>query len=294
MSRRYRTSSLLEFNLKQYLEREFVNNGFYFNVASGQLAVDGSRADVLRRVTGSIYESFTNNWISATDAVGDSGFEVINASGVYINGTFHVRGSSPHEPIIDYKNGRILFNGTQPSTTDEVSAEFSYHQIAVDFPNEEIVNLLFSDIRDNVESTPHGFPSGNQRQLPVVVIDLQTAITTPGELGGGKNVNKQVVFHVLSTDRNELNAITDFLHDNRSFKTIQGVDFNLAPQLFTVYGDRANTYKNYTELQASGNIAWRKIYVNEARIREKVINFKLHRSRIDWDVDLLFLPSDGG
>lgn len=294
LPRKYRTTSQLEFNFQRHLEREFINNGFYFTVASGFIATNGQRGDVLKRVDGRTYESFTDNWISATDATGSPGLEIINTSGVFIDGTFHLRGSGPHIPVIDYENGRVLFEGTEVSNTAVVSAEFSYSQIDVDFPNEEITNLLFSDIKDNVDFTPNAFPSGNQRQLPLVVIDLQTSINLPGELGGNKNRNQLITFHVLSTDRHELNSITDFLHETQARKTIRGVDFNLAPQQFNTNGDRASTYKNYTELQASGTLAWRRIYIDESRIRERVFDFKLLRSRVDLTINLLFLPPDGG
>lgn len=293
-ARKYRTTSQIEFNVKAYLERELINNGFYFNVASGFIATNGQRGDVLRRVDGRTYESFTDNWIAATDATGCAGFEVINPSGVWIDGTFHERGSSPHEPVIDFERGRVTFEGTEVSSTAQVSAEFSYAQAVIDFPDSETVNLLFSQIKDNVDSTPNVYPSGNQRQLPMVVIDLQNTIMLPGELGGKKNRNQLITFHVLSTDRNELNSITDFLEETQSRKVIQGVDFNSAPQLFTAKGDRASTYKNYTELQASGAIAWRKIYIDEARVRERVFDFKLLRTRTDWTVNILHLPPDGG
>jgi len=294
VAKRFRSSSLMEFNLQQYLDREFINNGFYFNVPSGFVAVNGQRGDVLQRVNGNIYESFADRWIVETDATGCPGFQTFNPSGVFIDGIFHLRDSLPHKPAIDFKNGRIVFEGTAVAAAAVVSAEFSYKQIATDFPGTNFVNLLFSKIKDNVEFTPHAFPSGNQRQFPLVVIDLQSSFNTPGELGGGKNRNQLVTLHVLSTDRNEVNAITDFVTEVQYRKTVKGVDFNIAPQLFQSNGDRASTYVNYTDLQASGALAWNKMYIDQARVREKEQFYNLFRNRIDLTINLFFLPPDGG
>lgn len=293
-ARRFKSSSLLEFNIKQYLERELVNAGFYFNVASGSVDVNANRQDVLRRVDGNTYESFTNKWVAETDATGCAGFNTIDPSGVVIDGVFHAKGAAPHQPAFDFDNGRVIFEGTAVSSSATVSAEFSYKQVSVDLPDSNIVNQVFSLIRDNVDFTPNSFPSGNQKQFPLVVIDLQNTIMTPGELGGGKNKSQLITLHVLSNDRNELNGITDFLEELSFRKTIQGVDFNIAPQQFLQNGDRASTYVNYTDMQASGALAWQKIFVDQTRVRERDTNYNILRNRVDWTINLLFLPPTGG
>lgn len=293
--RRFRMTSQIEFNLVHYLEREFVNAGFYINVPSGSMAVDGQRADILRRVDGNIYESFTDRWVIETDAVGVSGYNTIDPSGVVVDGVFHARGSSPHEPAIDFRGGRVIFEGTPVSVDSTVGMRgFSYKGVVVDLPDDEAVNLIFSQIRDNVDFTPNSFPSGNQRQFPLVVVDLQDAFNTPAEIGGGKNRNQLVVFHILGNDKHEVNAITDFLQDFHYRKVIQGVDFNLVPETITINGDRASTYVNYSQMQASGDLTWHKLYIDEARVRERTQFFSMFRNRVDWRIRLYFVPPGGG
>jgi hypothetical protein len=293
-SRRFRSTSLIEFNIVEYLNREFVNNSFYFNVASGFVATDGQRGDLLCRVNSNVYESFTDRWVLETDATGCPGFETIDPSGVVIDGVFHPKGAAPYIPAFDFANGRVIFEGSGVPASSVVGAEFSYKTIVLDLPDSNVVNVLFSAIRDNVDFTPHIFPSGNQRQLPLVVVDTQTNFNTPAELGGSKNKSQLVTFHILSTDRHQLNAITDFLQETQDRKVIKGVNFNVTPELKTANGDRASTYVNYSDLQASGAVAWNKIYIDQTRLVEKTQHFSIFRNRVDWTVSLRFLPPDGG
>jgi hypothetical protein len=293
MSTRFGTSDLLEFNIQQYLDREFVNNNFYFNVPSGFVSVDGSRGDVLRRVNGNRYESFTDKWVEGTDMTGDSSAPVIDPSGVWIDGAFHAQGAAPYKPAFNFAEGAVVFEGTAVPDTSIVVAEFSYKDINVDFPDSNSVTLVFSQIRDNVDFTQHVFPSGNQRALPLVVVDLQTSFDSPGALGGAKNINQLVTLHVVASDRHKLNAITDFLQHGQFRKTVNGINYNVTPELFTVNGDRANTYLDFTDMQTSGSLLWRKFYIDQARVMEKEQFFNVFRSRVDWTVNMLFVnPND--
>lgn len=295
VARRFRSSSLMEFNLLHYLERELVNAGFYQNVPSGSLAVDGERADILRRVDSQTYESFTDRWVIETDAVGISSFSVLQPSGVYVDDVFHARGASPYQPTFDFRNGRVIFEGSGVNSVAVVRMDgFSYKEIVLDLPDSDLVHLVYSRIRDNIDFTPHAFPSGNQRQFPLVVVDIQDGFNTPGEIGGSRNRNQLVSFHVLGTDRHQVNDITDFLEDVQFRKVIEGVDFNDTPEEVTVNGDRASTYLNYSQMQASGALRWHKIYVDQARVRERVKDREIFRTRLDWTLRLYFLPPGGG
>jgi hypothetical protein len=280
---RYRTSALLKFNIQAFLEREFVNSGQYFNVASGHIDVNGSRGDILRRADGRTYESFTDRWVYESDASGAASFPTTRASGVTIDGVFHLKGSSPFIPVIDYDNGRILFNGTEVDSSSTVETTFTYKHIRVDFPDSNIINQIFAQIKNNFASATHIYPSGNQRQLPFVVIDLQDRDSRPMELGGGKIREQRIVFHVLTNDENDRDTICDILEEQHR-KVFQGVNYNNAPQLLTYQGDLASTYADYTTLQASGNTQWVKIYIDEARIIEKNNFHELKRGRVDWTI----------
>ena len=295
---RYRSSSLIEDNVKQFLEKEFVNNGFYFNVASGEIATDGQRSDVLRKVNSNVFESFVNNWIGQTDATGVPGNPVIDPSGISIDGVFHPKDAAPHLPAFDFENGRVILKGSGLVGSEVVSVPgFSYHQIDIDFPGSDRANLLFSQIKDNVQFTQNAFPSGNQQQAPYIIIDMQNTINTGAQLGGGQNVNKLVTFHIVSNDRIEINGINDFLDLFMYRKVIRGVDFNTVAvsgiEQFDQTGDRASTYKSFTELQSFPALAWRKIYIDATDTMERTQFYDQYRNRVDWRINLFSLPPEG-
>lgn len=287
MANRYRLSANIKFNIKSYLEREFINQGLYFNVASGSVWRAGQRIDTLYRVNQEKYESYFNNWIYETDASGISSYNTTVCNGVYIDGIFHSKGSGVYKPVINYRKGQVLFDGpSYPTALQTVSAVFSYKHAAVEFVDSDASNLLFSLYKDNVDYTENAYASGLQRQLPLVVIDLQKRIGMPWELGGSKQYSQLVVFHILSNTSHELEQIVDILSERMYRKVIKGVDFNSVPKLLTYQGDVASTYKNYTDLQNDSSYTFPKIYIDNAEIIEMWNRLKMHYARVHWKLTI--------
>lgn len=281
---RYRLSSQLRFNIKSHLDRIFVNDGLYVNIASGHFDVTGDRADVLKRVNGTLYESAFDNWVYESDASGVDSYPAFRASGVYIDGAFFQNGSGVHKPAIDYRNGRVFFEGTPIPSTSVVSAEFSYKHARVDFVDSRRVNWIFSKLKDSTDFTENVFPSGFQRQLPTVVIDIQKRLSRPFALGGGKQHDTLVVFHVLSNTAHELEQIVDILTEKSFNRAIKGVDFNKVPQLFTEKGDIASTYKNYSELQGDLAFEFPNMYIDKVNLINSTEIRGVFIARVHWNV----------
>jgi len=282
MITRYRLSSQLKFNIKSYLDRDLVNDGLYINVASGDFDVSGERADIFKRVNGFHYESAFDNFVYETDASGVSSHPAFVASGVYVNGVFNPKGGGTYKPSIDYRNGRVFFESAVPANST-VSAEFSYKHTRVDFPDSRRVNLIFSAIKDSVDFTENVFPSGFDRQLPVVVIDIQRRLSSPFALGGGKTHDTLIALHVISNSTHELDQIVDFLTERSFQKTIRGVDFNKIPELFTEKGDIASTYENYSNLQGDLAFEFPKIYINRASLISTGEIRGVRIARVHWN-----------
>lgn len=282
---RYRTTSLLKFNIKDYLEKEFVNNGLYITIASGFYDVYGNRADILRRVNARTYESAFDKWVVEADASGIAPYNTIVCSGATIDGVFYAKGAAPYGPIIDYENGRILFTADVPSAST-VGAVFTYKQVVVDYPESNKVNLIFSDIKDNTDITNYAFPSGNQRQIPCVVIELQNGNSSPFALGGYKQIRQNVAFYILANNDDELDLISDILLDK--FRTvIKGIDYNKTPEQYTYQGDRASTYQSFTQLQANSLYSWTRLYIDDASKRTSDNFYGVKRGRIDWEITMI-------
>ncbi|MCK5610118.1 hypothetical protein KAR91_50055 [Candidatus Pacearchaeota archaeon] len=291
-ARRYDNSAQIELNIRAHLERTFIDNGLYQNMASGQLRVGGSRADILTRKSPTQYESFFNNWVIETDASGVTTFPTVNVSGVVVDGVFNPRGGGTYEPAIDFDNGRVIFGVSIP-TASTVEAVFSYKEVHFDYPDSFLSPALFSEFKDNVIGTNVTVPSGLITQLPVVVIDLQNRTDTPHQLGGGTQLSQQVVFHILANNRRQMNRIVDQLSTRSSRKVIQGVNFNDTPILFTPNGDRAATYRDFTDMQDDNALKWKKLYIDSTRVvSNNDVFYGFHRARVDWNL-ILFLPPGG-
>lgn len=290
--RRYDNSSLTELNIQAHLEREFIKMGLYQNVASGQQRVGGARADVLVRQDSRTYESFFNNWVIETDASGVAGFPTVNVSGVTVDGVFQPRGSGTFFPAIDFRRGRVIFKADIP-VTSKVEAVFSYKEVHSDFPNTFLAPALFSEFKDNIIGTNVTVPSGLIAQMPILVIDLQNHTSNPRQLGGGTVRSRQVVFHVLANNRRQMNRIVDQLTDRSDRKVIQGVDFNKTPVILTSDGDRASTYRNFTDMQGDNSLKWEKLYIDGTTVvNNNDVFYGFHRARVDWNVTF-YLPPGG-
>ena len=288
MAQRYRLSANIRQNIKWYLDREFVNQGQYINIASGTFWRLGVRADTLTRIgDGSTYESHMNNWVYETDASGvNSTYQTTICSGFYVDHVWHAKNTSPHYGRIDYKNGRIHMTGTKPAAGATVCAPFTYKHILVDFPDSEASNLVFSYIKNNVDYTQNQLPSGVSRQMPLVVVDLQKRVARPFSLTGSKQFDQLVVFHVMANNRQDCEQITDILTERCYRKVIKGADLNNIPVLFDTYGDKASTYVNYTDLSNDANYFFPKIYIDEAQLIEQWNESKVFYARVHWNVTL--------
>jgi hypothetical protein len=292
MAKRYWKTAQVKFNIKKYLDLQFIQAGLYGNVASGQLSVHNQREDILTRVDVITYESLYDNWIYETDASGIASYRPTVASGCYINGAWHAKGAAPYYPAIDYPNGRILFAAAPPDGA-EISAVYSYKHAHFGFPESAITNVLFSAPKTNVEfwQSSHLYPSGVQRQLPVVIIDPQRRDASPLQLGGGRRWTQTVVLHAFANDPNDIDIIIDVL-DTQFRKVIEGVDFNDTPQELTYQGDTAGTYVPYTTLQATPAYNWARIYIDDVTLQERDVFFDFYRARVDWRITFERLLDD--
>jgi hypothetical protein len=282
---RYRLSAQLKFNIKAYLDREFVNSGLFINIGSGILyRPGGTRMDQLTRVNGTLYESFFNNWVYEPDATGVDSFPTTQASGVFIDGTFHARGSAPYEPEIDYNNGRVFFNGTEVPSSATVSAEFTYKNVGVESVDSQAVNRIFSNLKDSVDFTGNiSAPSGKERQLPLCIIDPQKRLPRPRALGGAIEIDNLIVFHILANNTTELDQIVDILTETSFRKAFNAVDFNETPVLFTDNGDTAATFRDFTDMQGDVSLRLGPLYIDNAQLIEQFERFGVYYARVHWN-----------
>lgn len=282
MAERYRMTSQIKFNVRSYLERLFVNEGLYTVVNKGDLDLHNNDLSLLRRVDSKTYEGISDRWVYETDASGIAPYNTTVCSGVYINGVWQAKGSGAYVPSIDYNRGRVIFANAVPANSG-VQAPHTFKHVIIEWPESNLVKWLFSEGKSNVDYTPHAYPSGNKRVLPLVIIDLQKRLDRPWAIGGTRNFRQSIVFHVLANNQPDLDLINDILTDPDHIK---GVDSNKIPVLFNYKGDKAATYQSFAQLQGNLSYAWANLYIDEATLVKQDRFGALHRSRVDWVVTI--------
>ncbi|RKY43064.1 MAG: hypothetical protein DRP85_00785 [Candidatus Makaraimicrobium thalassicum] len=275
-------TSNIRYNLKQYCEKLFLDNGFYTNVTRNIDFYDETSLANLRRVEGIYYESIANEWVYETDISAPSGFPspILPVSGVWINGSFHANNSHPYYPSPDYLRGRYIFRNPPPQDAT-VEAEYSYKDVKVDFVDSHTFNILMSRFLTNApysSSESIIYPSGLERILPVVIIEPTTRNHFPRQIGGGKIIKEYISFFVFAARDYERDAIIDVIF-GQAREVIKAVDYNSVPEIMTFEGDYSSTYKNYTQLQSDH--FWTNIYIDELVIRERDLLNNIYRGRID-------------
>lgn len=272
-------SSNIRYNLKQHYELLLLNQGLYANVTVNNLDYAGLN-DALLKKNGQYFESIANSWVYEEDVVTPSGYvDPIEVSGVWINSVFHANNSSPYIPIPDYQRGRFVFNGTVPTNLDNVQANFTYKEVSIDFPDSDSYNILMSQYLNNPDYwSEEVFPSGLERLLPAVIIDLQNREHSGRQLGGGKIVKDRVQFWVFAARDWERDFIMDLIFDDAR-STISAANYNNVPEILTFDGNKAATYESYTDLGV--NYPWTNIYIDKMAIRERNLINKIFRGRVE-------------
>jgi len=271
----YKHRSLLKLNMKMLLDYEFVRDGRYSNVASGQQYYDGSDMSILQCDTeasnqfgmqaGQVWQSISRNWVYESgvvlnDTIGirDNALPIV-CSGVYVDGIFKATASShPDHDVsyshhVDWINGRVIFD-SPVSLTSNVQAAFAYKHVRVtfedDFNNELQQGYLESKYLTNpLVSNNLAYPSGMAQPFPAVFVETASRRWKPYELGNRSlTAHDRVIFHVWTLDGMTRDDVMDII-SYQERKSIPMIDFNLAPlPLSGIYNEISPEYIPYQEL----------------------------------------------
>lgn len=300
----YKLRNLLKLNTKFLLEQEFLRDGLYSNIVSGQVFYTGEDMSVLLADTdavnqfvsmspGQIWQSAFRNWVYESGVRLNSNISLINktppfvCSGVYINNVF--KATSPTHPsydasykhTIDFINGRVIFDTALPLTT-KVQADFAYKHVRVDFEyvlnNQIKYGVLQSKFTTN-PLTPNQlvYPSGLAQPFPAVFIDVDNRTWDAYELG-----NRSLISH--DTVRLNVWALDDMTRDNivdiisyQMRKNIPGIDFNIAPlPLSGIFNTLSPEYVPYQTLLTNP-----RIYVPAVNDTRSAIQYTIHWEQAD-------------
>lgn len=233
----------------------FLCDGHFRNISKGQiirgidasaLVLDLSASHDFGGISGcQVWQSPVQNWvyesgITLNAAPYISGLAApIVASGIWINNVFFSQsaGVSGSQFFIDYKNGRIVFNGAGIPTNSNVQVVYSYKFWRTDWKDNENAQLDIEDYGElSLKDNPYGqadiYPSGDERAhtFPCVYIDVLPNINfRPLEIGNRSLIEKlQVVFTIYSLSRVERNSALELIKNRLNLQSYL-IDFNYAP-----------------------------------------------------------------
>jgi len=272
----FKNRSLLKLNLKFFLDYEFLRDGRYTNISSGELFYDGSdmsrlycdteASDYYGLQVGQVWQSPFRNWVYESGVVLNNDIGIRNlslpilCSGVYVSGVFratdlsHSEYDSTASHHIDWINGRIFFDTPKDPTDTVVQAAFAYKHVRIgfeqDFNNQFRTGYLESKFTTNpLTSNQIVYPSGNAQPFPAVFIEVANRRWTPYEIGNRSLIaNDRVYFHIWALDDLTRDDICDTI-SYQERKQLPIIDFNLAPlPLSGIYNEKSPEYLAYQEM----------------------------------------------
>lgn len=230
----------IESNLKTFFDWAFLNQGAFFSVMRPQTGAYGGIEHVLLPVKdpnydeGQVWQTFRQNWVWET-GVGYSP-QPINISGIYVSGTFYSLNNSIVPYVLDYINGRVIFNNPI-NITAAVEMNYSFKWVNVQTADADWYRQVQANSfrADSTQFTTYGTGNWDQPpqmrvQLPAIIIDADNKRTHKGyELGGGQYVYHDVEFNVLAESRWMRNKLVDILCDQNE-KRIYLFDLDVMAQ----------------------------------------------------------------
>lgn len=221
-------SEILLKNFVLYYDWGLANSGGYNNVripGTGFYGNDRSKLSPTNDInyipaTGRVWQSQQQNWVWENTL--ERGSPIV-PSGIFVNGSLVTTGYN-----INYRDGRVVFD-SPISSVSNVRIEYSHKLVNV-VPSDSIPWLRQiqrgSFKGDNpalnfAGSGDYAILGQSRVQLPCIAIEVLPAKEQHGyQLGGGKEYNNDIVYHVIAESANTCKKIIDKIsyQDDRTIK----------------------------------------------------------------------------
>lgn len=274
-------SNILLDNFINFYDWGFVDRGSFYNISIPQSGLYGGdrhklrKSDDPRYTSGKVWEGYRKNWVWESGIDGTTQ-QPITISGVFVDGDFYATGNTTKPFYVDYPNGRVIFDDAQSSSAN-VQLEYSHKWVDV-VPAEGI--SWFRQIQSRSFRNESGFHVENSGgwavlgqsrvQLPALAVEVIPPRSLEGyQLGGGQNVNNDIVFYVITENHWECANIMDsvlyqndrniHLYDPTKVGMSGASPFNYRNELRT-HAIPSGLYPNLVD-----NFHWRKCWINNSR-----------------------------
>lgn len=295
------TISLLEDNIKSFLDWSFVEIGGFVNVSIPTESVSTGNFYTLKpagdpATTSKLWEGIRKDWVY--ENVTYDGHSPTAISGIYLNNTFlpAPTGSGNYGYNINYPLGRIVFNNNVSSTSN-IKLEYSYRYIQTYKANESV---WWKEVQTETYNPSAYKPSGdysitaNHRvQLPAIIIEtIPRTELIPYELGSATNIVIQDLFlHVFTENPVHRNTIMDILLNQKDKVIIlYDIDKVVKNQVYPLnkYGNVNASGLNYPSL-SSNHSNYRKSWctIKDSNIGElNTLRSKLYNGIVRWSIEI--------
>ena len=294
--------SLLEDNIKSFLDYSFLKIGGFTNVTmptSGLYSNDFSKLKIAYdpvRPSGSVWEAFRKDWVYET-GVSHNSKSPTPISGIYINNSYvpGPTGNVTHPYNIDYPNGNIVFSSVKPANSI-IKLNYSYRNIQVYKANE---SLWWKELQryhydaSTLDKSIGQIMIGNHKiQTPCIIIETTARTSQEAyELGNTKNIiNQDLLLHIYTENLVQRNTIMDILilqKDNQNVlyninKLIKDKKWPINPN-----GSYNTTSLNYDQITNDDNYMSKVYYIENAIINELgSISSLLHYGIVRWSLKI--------
>lgn len=291
--------SILEDNLKSFLDWSFLNIGGFINVSTPPTLPGPSGMHMLFKsadptISGNkLWESIRKDWVYES-GINYSGVSPSNFSGVYLNNTFlpAPSGSGSYTYSVNYPLGQILFSNAV-SSTSSVIAGYSYRFVQTYKATDSI---WWKEVQKETYSVNYSttgdfaLTSVHRVQLPAVIIELGPRVELkPYQLGTSENIWTQDVFlHVFAANANQRNVLIDILIAQKD-KVLYLYDVNKVAKTksysLNEYGSINPSGMNYPSLVSSFRHNW--CTIKNSSIGElNALSSNLYNGLVRWSIEI--------
>jgi len=291
--------SLLEDNIKSFLDWSFLHIGGFVNVSIPTSGVSGGNFHTLKNASDPVlkdrvWQSPRKDWIYENVGIVYENTGPVNFSGVYLNNTFlpAPTGSGNYTYNVNYPLGQIVFD-KQVSATSNVLASYAYRYIQVYKSSE---NFWWKEVQketynpSNFNKQDYSITSVHRVQLPSIVVELiPRTVQIPYQLGSADNIIIQDVFlHIYAENSNQRNVIIDALIHQKD-KTLRLYDISsvIKNNRYTLnkFGNINPSGYNYPDFIKYFSNYWCTIKDSNT-VELNSLSSSLHNGIVRWSVEI--------
>lgn len=204
----------IENNLKCFLDWGLLSIGAWTDVSQ-----TGLSSAKLRSAGGQIWQAARKDIVYESGIDYNTSYNPIGISGVYVSGSLKTSNY-----YVDYPNGQVVFTGGLSTVAigSDVHMNYSFRNVQTYVADnapwwKELQQRSFDASDSHFTQDPRtgdwSIGPHNRIQLPAIIIEVIPKCTpSPYEIGNGALVlNQDVLFHILTDNRNTRNKLTSIL-----------------------------------------------------------------------------------